>query len=156
MQDFHDSKPLAVPKNNGFTAAYSLLRPPRSFGRMAANILVVEDDLLIRELISKVLRQEGHRIVEASDGAVAQEKLQVLQFDLVITDVVMPKLNGIMLVEQLRTLQPRLPIIFITGYFSVISDQPMLSNMTVVLPKPFELGVLRSTVQRLLRDSAPC
>jgi CheY-like chemotaxis protein len=121
---------------------------------MAANILVVEDDLLNRNLICKVLRKEGHQVVEACDGAIALEILQVLPFDLVITDFMMPKLNGIKLVEHLHSLQPRIPIIFITGFLSVISGKTILDDVAEVLAKPFELDVLRSTVHRLL-DSTP-
>jgi CheY-like chemotaxis protein len=122
---------------------------------MAANILVVEDDLLNRNLICKVLRQEGHRVVEACDGAVSLEILQMFRFDLVITDFVMPKLDGIKFVEQLHSLQPRLPIVFITGYLSVISGKAILDEVAEILRKPFEPDLLRSTVQRLLHDSAP-
>jgi adenylate cyclase len=121
---------------------------------MAANILVVEDDLLNRELISKVLRKEGHRVVEACDGAIALEILQVLAFDLVITDFMMPKLNGIEFVEHLHSLQPRIPIIFITGFLCVISGKTILHDVAEVLTKPFGPDVLRSTVHRLL-DSTP-
>jgi CheY-like chemotaxis protein len=121
---------------------------------MAANILVVEDDLLNRNLICKVLRKEGHQVVEACDGAIALEILQVLPFDLVITDFMMPKLNGIKFVEHLHSLQPRMPIIFITGFLSVISGKAILDDVAEVLAKPFELDVLRSTVHRLL-DSTP-
>ena len=95
---------------------------------MAANILVVEDDLLNRDLICKVLRKEGHQVVEACDGAIALEILQVLPFDLVMTDFVMPKLNGIDFVEHLHSLQPRMPIIFITGFLSVISGKTILDD----------------------------
>jgi FixJ family two-component response regulator len=66
----------------------------------------------------------------------------------------MPKLNGLKFVEQLHRLQPTLPIIFITGYLSTISGQTILDEVAEVLPKPFELSVLRSTVQRLLINSA--
>jgi adenylate cyclase len=121
---------------------------------MAANILVVDDDLLNRDLICKVLRKEGHRVVEACDGAIALEILQVLAFDLVITDFMMPKLNGIEFVEHLHSLQPRIPIIFITGFLSVISGETILDDVAEVLPKPFGPDVLRSTVHRLL-DSTP-
>jgi two-component system, cell cycle sensor histidine kinase and response regulator CckA len=121
---------------------------------MAANILVVEDDLLNRDLICKVLRKEGYKVVEACDGAIALEILQVLPFDLVITDFMMPKLNGIEFVEHLHSLQPRIPIIFITGFLSVISSKTILDDVAEVLAKPFELDVLRSTVHRLL-DSTP-
>ena len=121
---------------------------------MGANILVVDDDLLNRELISKVLRKDGHRVVEACDGALALEILQALSFDLVVTDFVMPKLNGLKLVEHLHLLQPRLPIIFITGYLSTVSGKAILDNVAEFLPKPFELDVLRSTVQRLLESTS--
>src|SRR5262245_39530680 len=93
---------------------------------VTGNILVVEDDRLIRDLISKVLRRDGHSIVEACDGTVALEILQMMHFDLVITDFVMPKVNGLKFVKQLHALQPGLPIIFITGYRSAISRNTML------------------------------
>ena len=70
---------------------------------MAANVLVVEDDRLNRNLICKVLRDEGHQIVEASDGAEALELLYAQRFDLVITDFVMPKLNGLTVEHQAQT-----------------------------------------------------
>ena len=121
---------------------------------MAANVLVVEDDRLNRNLVCKVLRNEGHQVFEASDGAEALELLYEQRFDLVITDFMMPKLNGLKLVEQLHSLQPRLPIIFITGYLSAISGSAILDNVAEVIPKPFELDVLRSTVQRLLESTS--
>jgi DNA-binding NtrC family response regulator len=121
---------------------------------MTATILVVDDDHSTRKLVSTVLRQEGHQVVEACDGIVALEILQALRCDLVITDFVMPKLNGLGLVEQLHSIQPQMPIIFITGYLSVISDRTIVDEAAEFLPKPFELDVLRSTVERLL-DTTP-
>lgn len=124
---------------------------------MEANILVVDDDRMNRELISRALRKDGHQVVEACDGALALQILQAITFDLIITDFVMPKLNGIKFVQQLHSIQPRTPVIFITGYLSVISDKDILNHVVVeILPKPFELGALRSTVQRLLINSAAC
>ena len=121
---------------------------------MAQNILVVEDDRLNRELLSKVLRQEGYQVLEACDGDIALKILQVLPCDLVITDFLMPMLNGIEFVKQLRSLQPQMPIIFITGYLTAISDKKIVDEVAEILAKPFELNVLRSSVRRLL-DSTP-
>jgi CheY-like chemotaxis protein len=121
---------------------------------MAANILVVEDDRLNRELFSKVLRQEGYQVIEACDGDIALKILQALPCDLVITDFLMPRVNGIEFVEQLRSLQPQMPIIFITGYLSAISDKKIVDEVAEILAKPFELNVLRSSVHRLL-DATP-
>ena len=123
---------------------------------MTGNILVLEDDRLIRDLISKVLQRDGHGVVEACDGTEALEILQMMHLDLVITDFVMPKLNGLKFVRRVHALHPGLPIIFITGYRSAISRHTMLEDVAAILPKPFELNVLRSTVQRLLNDSASC
>ena len=121
---------------------------------MAQNILVVEDDRLNRELLSKVLRQEGYQVLEACDGDIALKILQVLPCDLVITDFLMPMLNGIEFVDQLRSLQPQMPVIFITGYLSAISDKKIVDEVAEILAKPFEPNVLRSSVRRLL-DSTP-
>jgi CheY-like chemotaxis protein len=126
---------------------------------MTANILVVEDDLLNRDLICKVLRKEGHRVVEACDGAIALEILQVLVFDLVITDFMMPKLNGIEFVEHLHSLQPRIPIIFITGFLSVISGKTILDDVGEVLAKPSPLNRAPSARFNALLSplsSSPC
>jgi len=121
---------------------------------MARTILVVEDDRLNRELIGKLLRQEGYQVLEACDGEIALKILQALRCDLVITDFLMPMLNGIEFVEQLRLLQPQMPIVFITGYLSAISDKKIVDEVAEVLAKPFEPHVLRSSVRRLL-DSTP-
>jgi YesN/AraC family two-component response regulator len=75
-------------------------------------------------------------VVEASDGAIALEMLQTLTFDLVITDFVLPKLNGIKFVERLHALQPRMPIILITGYLWAISGNTILEDVAEILTKP--------------------
>ena len=121
---------------------------------MAANVLVVEDDRLNRNLICKVLRNEGHQVFEACDGAEALDLLYAQHFDLVITDFVMPRLNGLKLVELVHPLRPRLPIILITGYLSTTSGKAILDKVAEFIPKPFELNVLRSTVQRLLESTS--
>jgi len=121
---------------------------------MAQNIMVVEDDRLNRALLSKVLRQEGYQVLEACDGDLALKILQAFPCDLVITDFLMPILNGIEFVRQLRSLQPQIPIIFITGYLSAISDKKIIDEVAEILAKPFEPHVLRSSVHRLL-DATP-
>lgn len=117
---------------------------------MAATVLVVEDDQSIRSVIARMLHSEGHQVLEASDGATALEILEAMCCDLVITDFLMPKLNGIKFVEQLHTLQPQMPIILITGYLSAISGTTIVDKVADVLAKPFDLTVLRSAVRRVL------
>jgi CheY-like chemotaxis protein len=117
-------------------------------------ILVVEDDPLGRFLVCEVLRRERYRVEEAGDGAEALEVVRTKRVNLVITDLVMPKLNGFKFVEQLRLIDPRMPIIFITGYLSAVTGKTLLQDVAEVLPKPFEFDALRSAVQRILTRSA--
>ena len=91
---------------------------------MAANILVVEDDSLNGNLIYEVLRQEGHGVVEACHGAQALELFCAQRFDLVITDFMLPKVNGLKLVEHVHSLRPRIPIIVTTGNMSASAGTP--------------------------------
>ena len=121
---------------------------------MLAKILVVEDDPVGRDLICEILRAEGHELLEATNGSEALELFHTQRFDLVITDFVMPRLNGLKLVEELHLFQPNLPIIFISAYLSIISDKTMLKDVAAVLPKPFEINFLKSTVHRLLFNAA--
>jgi CheY-like chemotaxis protein len=119
-----------------------------------ATVVVVEDDRLNREFISKVLRREGYQVLEACDGTIALEMLRGFRCDLVITDFLMPKLNGINVVEQLHRLQPGIPIILITGYLSAMAGATILNEVAEILAKPFDLNVLRSTVRRLLDSTS--
>lgn len=117
-------------------------------------ILVVEDDLRGRYLVCEVLRREGYEVAEASDGAEALEIVLTERVNLVITDLVMPKLNGFELLEKLHSINPQMPVIFITGHLSVVSGQTLLQDVAEIIRKPFEFDALRSTVQRVLARSA--
>lgn len=98
--------------------------------RMAANILVVEDDSLNGNLICEVLRQEGHGMVEACHGAQALELFCARRFDLVITDFMLPKVNGLKLFEHVHSLRPRIPIIVTTGNMSASAGKAILDDVT--------------------------
>ena len=117
---------------------------------MAANILVVEDETFGRALISYVLRKEGYQVAEAADGVEALELIRRRRFDLVISDFVMPKLDGLKLLAQLHSIYPRMPVILISAYMSADSGQKILQETAEFIPKPFELETLCSTVQRLV------
>lgn len=116
---------------------------------MAANVLVVEDEPLGRALICHVLRREGYQVTEAADGAEALELTRVQRFNLVISDLIMAKLDGFKLLDRLHSIYPRMPVIVISAYMSADSGQKILQETAEFIPKPFELETLRSTVQRL-------
>jgi len=118
---------------------------------MARTILIVEDDLVIRKSISQTLRQEGYEVDEASDGAQAVELLNERRFDLVISDFVMPRMDGLKVVEQVHSVSPQTPVIFLTGYLSRKSAESLLHGMAEFVQKPVSEELLVAKVQRLLR-----
>ncbi|HEY4003010.1 MAG TPA: ATP-binding protein [Candidatus Xenobia bacterium] len=85
-------------------------------GERRPTILVVEDDPAVRRLVSRVLLREGYHTVEAVDGQDGVDTLRGTAIDLLITDIVMPKLSGEDLAAQLRRLQPEARILFMSGH----------------------------------------
>jgi DNA-binding NtrC family response regulator len=123
---------------------------------MAASVLVVEDDHWGRKIISDILRRDGYEVVEASDGAQAIELLEHRSFDLIISDVVMPNLDGLKLLDHIRRLSPRTPVILMSGYFKELGEYVQLDK-TEFLQKPFDFTVLLSMARRLIApDPIPC
>jgi DNA-binding NtrC family response regulator len=123
---------------------------------MPASILVVEDDRWGRKIISDTLRRDGYEIVGAADGAQAMELLEHRSFDLIISDVVMPNLDGLKLLDHIRRVFPRTPVILMSGYFKEFGKNVQLDK-TEFLQKPFDFRVLRSMARRLVPpDPIPC
>jgi two-component system, response regulator FlrC len=117
---------------------------------MAENILVVEDDTIIRTSVSDTLRKAGYDATEARDGEEAFQLLEQLQFDLVICDFIIPKIHGFKLVELIRSKWPHLPILLMTGYVSANSAKTILQGMAEFIEKPIDPEILPATVRRLL------
>lgn len=116
-------------------------------------ILLVEDEDAVRIFISRALRDKGYRIIEASNGESALEFIQknASTIDLVITDVVMPKMDGPTLMEHIKNLNAQMKIIFISGY-TEDSFRTSLANDSQVhfLPKPFNLKELAAKVKEVI------
>jgi CheY-like chemotaxis protein len=111
-----------------------------------ARILVVDDEPPLRDLLAECLAEEGHTVLTTADGLAALDLLAKHTMDLVLTDVMMPRLDGFGLVRQLRA-APRLrsiPVILM----SAVANQaaPDLDEVSV-LTKPFDLDTLLRTVE---------
>ena len=83
-----------------------------------ANILIVDDQLSVQDMVSRVLEQAGHKTWTAGSYDEAVATVNSLQLDLVITDLVMPDKPGLDLVAWLRKKKRRLPVVVISGYLS--------------------------------------
>ena len=126
--------------------------------RVSARLLVVEDQPEVRELAVSALRRVGHEVFEASDGdeAFARFCERATDFALLLTDVVMPGLNGRELAERMRARNGNLLVVFMSGYTDEILDQQSLVGPGAeFLAKPFTPGALVRQVDRLLLAHRP-
>jgi PAS domain S-box-containing protein len=119
------------------------------------SILVVEDNELVRELVTAALASNGYFVVDAANGSDAMAVAQAHSgpFDLLLTDVVMPTMNGRELVERLRSTNPSLKVLFSSGYASDILTEPHSEwTNTAFIEKPFLPDDLTRAVRALLDD----
>jgi hypothetical protein len=117
-------------------------------------ILVVEDRRELRELMRATLEAAGYAILTAADGIEALALADTRNVDLVVTDVVMPRLGGKALVRALRQTNPRLRALFVSGHLEHASDPGALDDGERLLRKPFPLEGLRRAVREVL-DAPP-
>jgi len=116
-----------------------------------ARILLAEDESTVREFVSRVLTMHGHSVLEAQDGAQAVELMNQHHFDLLLTDIVMPVMDGISLALKVRDTRPNVPIILMTGY---ANESQRAHNLSVLieelLSKPFNKDQLMKAVNDAL------
>jgi two-component system cell cycle sensor histidine kinase/response regulator CckA len=117
------------------------------------NVIIVDDDPYVRRSISRTLRSRGYNVFEAGDGRTALQLLRVHGKDvrLLVTDVVMPGMDGQTLVEIARRRRPSLPVLFISGYTDDAVLQHGVKRADVsILEKPFRGHILAGRVRQLL------
>lgn len=118
------------------------------------SILVVDDELLIRDLLYDFFNNQGWKIAVAENGAKALELLQVQSFDLVLSDIKMPELDGLSLTTRLRETHPDLPVILMTGFPSVESAvEALRAKAEDYVIKPFNINQLFKLIDSKIRGS---
>jgi CheY-like chemotaxis protein len=121
---------------------------------MAARILLVEDESIIRMNLADVLRGEGYEVEEARDGSQAVQLFVSQHFDLVVTDLVMPQLDGFKLIARVRSMSPGIPVILITAYLSRQAGKAILEGSSEFLAKPIQPDELITAVKHLLQGAS--
>lgn len=120
---------------------------------MPANalVMVVDDDAKIRRLVKAVLSRAGYDVVEAADGEEALDLLDHTPPDLIVMDVVMPKMDGRRLAEEVRRRDATLPLIVVTGLESADNAVEMMRNGVYdFIAKPFTAERLAASVKKAL------
>jgi len=122
---------------------------------MAKSVLIVDDDELIRSFLHTISQEEGHRVEEAKNGREGLAKLIAGNYDLVITDLKMPALSGLELLQEGRKQKPEARWIVITAFGSIENAvEAMKAGANDYLTKPFrDPDELRRVIQRVLREA---
>lgn len=117
-----------------------------------ARILIAEDDESLRFFLERALQRVGHEVIAVGSGNEAVPVMAESRFDLLLADVVMPEMDGIELAERAAEIDPKLPIMFITGFAAVaVRRSGGFAAPTRVLSKPFHLRDLVREVERMLK-----
>ena len=120
-------------------------------GRRPARILVVDDENHVRSMIGTTLERQGYDVQLAGSGREALELLAQNTFDLVLTDIVMPDGNGIVLLDRIKGKQPNVPVVMVTAIHDIsVAIDSMRRGAYDYLLKPFEREHLMATVTRAL------
>ncbi len=118
---------------------------------MVPKILLAEDDNDMRRFLVKALEKAGYKVISFDNGASAYDRLREEPFSLLLTDIVMPEMDGIELARRATELDPDLKVMFITGFAAVaLNPDSKAPKNAKVLSKPFHLRDLVDEVNKML------
>lgn len=116
------------------------------------SILVVDDELGLRQLAIWDLRQKGFDVSVAEDGVHALEQMKTSSFDVVITDITMPRMEGLTLLKEIRTAYPDVEVIVVTGFGTVeMAVSAMKLGAFDFILKPYDAGAMEAKIREALK-----
>lgn len=122
--------------------------------RNVLRILLVDDEAMIRRFLRHALEQSGYRVDEAESGETGLDALHAVSYDLVITDIVMPGMSGVELVETSRRTWPQIPVIVMSGGGRLGDDDHLQTALDLgaaaAVNKPFRLRELQNVIESVL------
>ena len=122
-----------------------------------ANVLLIDDDEMLRTVLAIAMEQAGHNVLQADDGQKGVELSRTASVDIVITDLIMPVQEGVETIMTLRRERPRLPIIAISGGVSnskLYLDIAGKIGAKRMLPKPFAPRQLVALIEEILNEES--
>jgi len=124
---------------------------PTYLDPLPAKILLAEDDADMRRFLAKALQNAGFDVTPFDNGLAAYNRLREEPFELLLTDIVMPEMDGIELARKATELDPEIKVMFITGFAAVaLNPDNHAPQQAKILSKPFHLRDLVTEVQKLL------
>lgn len=120
-----------------------------------SKVLVVDDEEVARRNLEHILKKEGYSVVTAANGMEALEKISQKDFDVIVTDFRMEKMDGIEVIEQAKSRHPSVEVIMITGYASVATAvESMKKGAFTYIAKPFKIDEVRAAVRDALNKKS--
>ena len=117
------------------------------------HILLAEDDTAMRTYLVRALEQAGYQVDAVDRGTEALPLLQDFDYDLLLSDIVMPEMDGIELAQRCAEISPRTRVMFITGFAAVTLKASKEAPRAKMLSKPFHLKDLVLEVERIFEDA---
>jgi two-component system cell cycle sensor histidine kinase/response regulator CckA len=122
----------------------------------AETLLVVDDDPMIRELEAQILRLQGYTVLQAASAAEAMRLAsQAAPIHLLVTDFLMPEVDGLELTRRFRAVRPKTPVLMVLGSLPMTIDKTQDLDAFECLPKPFAIRDLLDKVRILLDAASP-
>jgi len=118
----------------------------KSAAEEAPTALVVDDEPLVRQFFSTVLRREGWSVLEAADAVAALAVANAERLDLLVTDFDLPAVSGVSLARQLRAMDEDLPVLVVSGHPDAARSTRILHGRTAFAAKPVAIDLLVSTI----------
>src|ERR1041384_7061615 len=119
-----------------------------------ARILIADDQEMMRDSLAATLAREGHEVVAANDGPLAVSKLSSAKFDLLISDLKMPKMTGLELLAEAKKLRPEMPVVLMTAFATVqTAVEAMKMGAYDYIQKPFDGEEIKLLVERTLEHN---
>ena len=121
-----------------------------------ARILLIDDDAVLRDTVAQMLELDSHTVVQAADGQEGLKRFRDGHVDVVITDILMPRMDGAEFIAALRQINSQVPVIAISGGRRVLSprfnlETAALAGANVQLAKPFGRQQLQAALQSVLQ-----
>lgn len=119
-----------------------------------ARILIVEDDEGLRKGLEEMMREEGYEVVAVENGKLALQKLKEEDFDVILTDLVMPEISGMDLLTEVKRIKPEVKVIIITAFATIDSAvEAIKKGASDYIEKPFKINEVQNTVRKVLEEA---
>ena len=117
-------------------------------------ILLAEDETVMRTYLQRALENAGYEVIAVDRGTFALPLLRQQRFDLLLSDIVMPEMDGIELAQHCAEISPQTKVVFITGFAAVALKASREAPRAKILSKPFHLRDLVLEVERIFGQQA--